>query len=65
MTQFSLRIRHSPRLRHGHGSPLAPGAQAAGEGGGGEGEPAARHRLLRLQQGQEGGAAGQVVSQGY
>ena len=65
MTQFSLRIRYSPRLRHGHGQPLAPGAQAAGEGGGGEGESAARHLLPRLQQGEKGGAAGQVVSQGY
>lgn len=65
MTQFSLRIRHRPRLRHGHGPPLAPGAQAAGESGGGEGESAARRLLPRLQQGEEGGGAGQVVSEGY
>ena len=58
-----FRLRHCRRLNHGHRPPLSPGAQAAGEGGGGEGESAAGLLQPRLQQGQEGGAAGQVVSQ--
>ena len=62
VTSVMLRIGVLPHLCHGQVSPLAPGAQTAGAGGGGEGESAARSPGPRLQQGEEGGPAGQVVS---